>query len=75
MLTFILITYSIAAIIVAIMTFCSICYVSTDADLWWLAILFSLLSGAILPIIVALLLIISLLPIIIPCATLIYLFG
>lgn len=74
MLTFILISYSIMAIVTGIMTFGSICSDCADVDLW-IAIILSLLTGAILPIIVALLLIISLLPIIIPCATLIYLFG
>lgn len=75
MITIILIIYSLAAIVTAGITFCSICEVATDSDLWWLAILFSLLAGAILPIIGALIIIVSLLPIIIPCVTLIYLFG
>lgn len=75
MLTVILIIYSIAAIITAGITFNSICEEATVDEVWWLAILFSLLSGAILPLIMVALIIISLLPIIIPCATLIYLFG
>lgn len=75
MLTVILITYSLAAIIAAIISFGWICDECTDDGLWWLAIICSLLTGAILPIIGALIIIVSLLPIIIPCATLIYLFG
>lgn len=75
MLTVILIIYSIAAIVTAGITFNSICEEATVDELWWLAILLSLLSGVILPIIGVLIIIVSLLPIIIPCATLIYLFG
>lgn len=75
MVTVILIIYSLVAIVTAGITFCSICEVATEVNLWWLAILFSLLAGAILPIIGVLIIIVSLLPIIIPCATLIYLFG
>ena len=74
MLTVILIIYSIAAIVTGIMTFCTICDDCFDVPLG-LAIFMSLLTGAILPLIFIALIIVSLLPIIIPCATLIYLFG
>jgi len=73
MLAIILIIYSLAAIVTGIMAFCSICD-ECNIDLGS-AIFISLLTGAILPLIVIALIIISLLPIIIPCATAIYIFG
>lgn len=74
MLTVILIIYSLAAIVTGIMAFGSICDGNYDIVLGP-AIIISLLAGAILPLIGIALIIISLLPIIIPCVTAIYLFG
>lgn len=75
MLTIILISYSLAAIVTGIITFC---YIICDGNydiVLGPAIFISLLAGAILPLIGTALIILSLLPIIIPCATAIYLFG
>lgn len=72
MITAILITYSIFAIVIGLFNFMAV--ISEDYDTW-IAVLTGLLTGAIMPIVIAIILIILLLPIIVPCATAIYLFG
>lgn len=72
MITAILIIYSILAIVIGLFNFMAA--ISEDVETW-MAVLVGLLTGALMPIVIAIILIISLLPIIIPCATLIYLFG
>lgn len=73
MLTIILITYSILAILVGLYSF--IYSFGECCDDLKVSILTGLVCGAIMPIVIISVIIVWLLPIIIPCATAIYLFG
>ena len=73
MITAALITYSIMAIIIGLFSF--MYALTEEAEPWVAAALFGLLAGAILPFVIVFFIVIALLPIIIPCATAIYIFG
>lgn len=72
MITIALITYSIMAIVIGLFSFM---YAITEDLELRLAVLTGLLTGAIMPFVIAFVIGILLLPIIIPCATAIYIFG